>query len=351
MDELQLLRGMRSEVGSAPPATLARGRTKLMKNIGVESGSSARTSAPRPRIFRRIAFASAAAAMLVGAFVTAEVIAPGGQGGATAEAADVLNDAAATTITASDPNVGPDQYLKIDTTAVYASGVLLGEKGGERRSVEWLDKSSDHLYIPADQTDEWIWDREARIPTTFFSEEAEAEAAKYMQSQADDPIRTGELLRAPGGDFYGEQRLLFAGMPLDEGVKNLPRDPQALLDAIRERSNPGSSASEMLESIADALKTGAVPVDLRAALYKAAALIPGVTVVDRQANLNGETGIALGVEDQDRQTRLDIIIDPTTGLLIGEREVTLTTEAYPAFPAGTAIAWTSVQTSVVDSAP
>jgi hypothetical protein len=351
MDELQLLRGMRSEVGSAPQATLARGRSKLMKNIGAESGSSARVSAPRPRILRRVALASAAAAMLVGAFVATDVIVPGGQGGATAEAAEVLNAAAATTITTSDPVVEPGQYLKIDTTAVYASGVLLGEKGGDRRWVEWLDKSSDHLYIPADRTDEWIWDREARIPTRFFSEDAKAEATKYMQSQADDPIRTGELLRAPGGDFYGEQPLLFAGTPLDEGVENLPRDPQALLNTIRERSNPDRSETQELESIAEALTTGVVPAELRAALYKAAALIPGVTVVDRQANLNGEVGIALGVEDPDRETRLDIIIDPANGLLIGERRVKLTDKAYPAFPAGTEIAWTSVQTSVVDSAP
>ena len=46
---------------------------------------------------------------------------------------------------------------------------------------------------------------------------------------------------------------------------------------------------------------------------------------------------------------MDIIIDPATGLLIGEREVTLT--AGETFPAGTATAWTSVQTSVVNSAP
>ncbi|QHK20736.1 hypothetical protein GU243_14490 [Pseudarthrobacter psychrotolerans] len=46
---------------------------------------------------------------------------------------------------------------------------------------------------------------------------------------------------------------------------------------------------------------------------------------------------------------MDIIIDPATGLLIGEREVTLT--AGKTFPAGPATAWTSVQTSVVNSGP
>ena len=33
MDDLQLLRGMRSDVGSAPQATLDRGREKVMAKI------------------------------------------------------------------------------------------------------------------------------------------------------------------------------------------------------------------------------------------------------------------------------------------------------------------------------
>jgi hypothetical protein len=354
MDDLQLLREMRSDIGSAPPATLARGREKVMAKISPASTTVAATDRHAKgtvspiRFRRRVLIVSAAAALLVGGIVVADVVRPSGPG-ATAEAAEVLNNAAAATIRTSDPVVGPGQYLKIDTTAVSAAGVLLGDPGGDRRTVEWLDKSSDHLYVPADQTAEWIWNREARIPTTFFSEDAKAEATKYQQSQAGDPVRMGELLRAPGGNFYGEQRLLFAGMPLAEGVKSLPRDPQALLDIIRQRGKQGRPEAETLEAIAEALRTGVVPADLRAALYKAAALIPGVTVVDRQANLDGKTGPAIGIEHPNRKTRTDIIIDPATGLLIGERVVTLT--ARETFPAGTATAWTSIQTSVVNSAP
>lgn len=50
MDELQLLREMRSEVGSAPESTLARGRTKLMARIDSASRPGATTTTrPRPR--------------------------------------------------------------------------------------------------------------------------------------------------------------------------------------------------------------------------------------------------------------------------------------------------------------
>ncbi|GAB3537803.1 hypothetical protein GCM10027403_22790 [Arthrobacter tecti] len=354
MDDLQLLREMRDDIGSVPPATLTRGRKKVMAKVSPNSASTTTDTHTKGtvspiRFRRRALIVSAAAALLVGGIVGAEVIRP--TPGATAEAAEALHNAAAATSQTSDPVVKPGQYLKIDTTAVYSMGVLLGEKEGERRTVSWLDKSSDHLYVPADRTDEWIWDREARIPTTFFSEEAEAVAAKYQAAQVDagDTIRTGELLRAPAGNFYGEPSSLFADTPLLEGIKSLPRDPQALLDTIRERSNPGRSGRQTLESIAAALKTGPVPADLRAALYKAAALIPGVTVVDRQTNLDGEVGIAIGIEDPDKRTRMDIIIEPATGLFIGERVVTLTDGET--FPAGTATGWTSVRTSVVASAP
>jgi len=110
-----------------------------------------------------------------------------------------------------------------------------------------------------------------------------------------------------------------------------------------------SPEAEAFVTIADGLRTGVVPADLRAALYKAAALIPGVTVGDRQATVDGRTGIAIGIAAADGGTRRDIIIDPTSGLVIGEQDVLL--KDYPGAPAGTVSTWTSVKTSVVNAAP
>jgi hypothetical protein len=47
--------------------------------------------------------------------------------------------------------------------------------------------------------------------------------------------------------------------------------------------------------------------------------------------------------------REEIIIDPSTGLVIGDREVTL--NDYADIPAGTTLSWSTVHTSVVDDAP
>lgn len=92
-----------------------------------------------------------------------------------------------------------------------------------------------------------------------------------------------------------------------------------------------------------------VPADLRAALYKAAALIPGVTVTDEQATLDGRKGIAIGRVETASHRRQDIIIDPKTGLLIGEREVLTAPEG--SMPAGTATTWTAIETTISGTAP
>lgn len=78
--------------------------------------------------------------------------------------------------------------------------------------------------------------------------------------------------------------------------------------------------------------------------------VPGVTITDEQATLDGRKGIAIDrLEEGLSKTRQEIIIEPTTGLLIGEREVL--TQPLGTIPAGTAITWTGIKTSVSDMAP
>jgi hypothetical protein len=290
--------------------------------------------------------ASAAALLLVGGIVAADVIIPG-KSGATAEAAQDLETAAAATITAADPPVGPGQYLKVDTKAVYAA---FGGVSGPPSL--WLDQANSQMYVPADRSGEWTWNREARTPLVFFSELAKEKAAEVHAEGS--TMGKPEVLRANKGAFYGTPQTIFNGVPLDEALKSLPRDPGQLLDVIYEQTHGlGTNAeTEALITVADILRKGIVPADLRAALYKAAALIPGVTVNDRQARLDGRTGVAIGISSWGGNLRQDIIVDPQTGLLIGERTVLLRTDdGFPGVPAGTAISWTAIETSVVNSAP
>ena len=131
----------------------------------------------------------------------------------------------------------------------------------------------------------------------------------------------------------------------------LPRDPRQLLDKIYELNEDSGQSrdGQALEWITTALRRGTAPAEFRAALYKAAAEIPGVEITEDQATLNGKTGIAIGRLETASNTLYDIIIDPETGQFIGEREVTV--DGYAGMPAGTTTGWTTVTTTVVSSAP
>ena len=330
-------------LGATDPTARVRSEARLQQILATDTTSGPHRQ-PR-RVRRRVLIASATAALLVGGIVAADVVLPASPG-ATAEAAEVLSNAAAATIKTSDPVVKPGQYLKIDTKDVSSQGTVTADG----TQLSWLVRTGGQVYVPADRNREWVWNREDRIPDTFFSEAAKAEATK-PRSLTNTNVSLAGIQRAPRGAFYGNEQTIINEMPLNEAVKNLPRDPKALLDVIYERTKGHGSSpeEEALITIADTLRTGVIPADLRAALYKAAALIPGVTVVERQATLDGRRGVAIGMEAPDGSGRVDIIIDPTTGLLIGERNVSL--KATADIPAGTATSWTSVQTSVVDSAP
>ena len=85
--------------------------------------------------------------------------------------------------------------------------------------------------------------------------------------------------------------------------------------------------------MADLLRSGLVPADLRAALYRVLGKVPGLEITEQVANLDGKKGTAYGISDDG--TRHDVIIDPATGQFIGERQIT--DEGFEGIPAGTVI--------------
>lgn len=330
MDDLTLLRTVREDVAEPSPEVVDRGRRALVGHIG-----SRRTKSTR-RGLRRVGLISGTSALALGvgaAIVLSNVFGVAGwRGGIDSAAAAALDDAAAATIVTSDPIVAAGQFLKVETKAVYAA---------MSESSAYLVSQDGAMYIPADHDDEWVWVREPSLPVKTFGSDSEAQAARDRGDSSTDQ----EVVRAAKGAWYN-------GPPADYGFTGLPRDPQLLLNYIY-LATAGAGVSrdgEALVFIADTLRTGVVPADLRAALYKAIAGIPGVTITDKAATLNGQTGIAFG-RDEGNGVRQEIIIDPDTGLLIGERQVLLRDGVLPGVPAGESMGWTAVATTVVDSAP
>jgi len=341
MDELVLLREMRDKTPVAKDSAIEDGRKRLLHRISPSLASAGSLPAKERQPLKKVGIFSVAAIAMVAVLVTADVIGPAGwRGAATAQAAQVLNDAAQTTIQSADPVVSPGQYLKIQSSNLWNS-TFVDENG---QHFQWLDTENMTMYIPANRMDEWVWQRSGRIPTVFFDE-----ASKDYAANGHFETTAGETLRAANGGFHGPPDQ--SGFPSASYLDSLPRDPYLLLNNIHKKTlGQGQSVDgQALVFIADLLRTGMVPADLRAALYKAAALIPGVTVTDAQATLNGQRGVAIGRVEEASNMRQDIIIDPGTGLLIGERQVLTQTEGN--IPAGTATTLTTIETTVTDSAP
>ena len=235
--------------------------------------------------------------------------------GSNRRSGEVLNNASGRPRPiASNQVVGPGQYLKIETKELTGSGAQAAD-GSE---INWQETTGGQVYVPADREGEWVWNREGRVPCVIQRRSQSGSPGGFALSETEnfpkDQVNpmVGGVLRANGGAFYGNEPTVIIGTPLKDAQVALPRDPRALLDLIYDRTKGAgkSPESEAFVTIADGLRTGVVPADLRAALYKAAALIPGVTVTDRQTTIDGRKGVAIGIPSSDGVTRTDVIIDP-----------------------------------------
>ncbi|MHA6670098.1 CU044_5270 family protein [Homoserinimonas sp. A447] len=289
------------------------------------------TMRKRPIVRRAIwaAIPAVAAAAIVATVISTTVF---GSAGASAEAAEVLHKAASSTINSTDPVVGPGQFLKVESNQVALSFSGQDAAYEQPRSVT--------LYIPEDKSGTWLRGTQWLSPGENYGN-----AEPMIDEFWSDPNRgTLRLYEAEAGNFGGTQ-YDYAGE-----IAKLPRDADALLAYLYERAEGSASKEEaVFEKIRGLLTTGLVPAEVRRAMYTALAELPGVYLADRQANLDGRTGVAISRKEPSRPFVQQIIIDPATGLLIGDRM--LTVEKWGPVPVGSTASWTAVTTSVVDALP
>ncbi|MEC3853412.1 CU044_5270 family protein [Paenarthrobacter ureafaciens] len=291
----------------------------------------------KPKLtIRRTILVSAAAAVLAGALLASDVMDLGGNTiPATASAAELLNRAAESTIATSDPAVGPGQYLKLDLN----ESTVVGAESG----LTWRGRSASQLFVPYDREGEWVLNIGPFEPAEYFGAATKKSVEDYYTAQGLQSPEPGRQVRGLGGKFlFVGNSVSFANLSLAEET-TIPQEPAALVDWIKAEIK--GTDNSVWSFIASQLATGVVPAEWKAALYRAAALIPGATVMEKQTTLDGRSGTAVGRTEDG--VRTDLIFDPASGLFIGMRSVNETGNSI--IPAGTTTAWTSVQTSVVDS--
>ncbi|MFD7439803.1 CU044_5270 family protein [Streptomyces sp. NPDC059909] len=131
----------------------------------------------------------------------------------------------------------------------------------------------------------------------------------------------GETLSLP--DEQGNTPTAHLNAPSYDYLAKLTTDPDELLAKIyKETKGHGNSPDqEAFTTIGDLLGESYPPAELYSALFKAAAKIPGVVVVDDAVDAVGRHGVAVARLDETSGAREEWIFDKKTYVFLGERSV------------------------------
>ncbi|MCX5212642.1 CU044_5270 family protein [Kitasatospora sp. NBC_00240] len=131
--------------------------------------------------------------------------------------------------------------------------------------------------------------------------------------------------RADGGSWLEPNPKPGLNGPTYEYLAALPTDPDTLLRKVyKETKGQGQTPDqEAFVTIGDLLREQVAPPAVSAALYRAAAKIPGVSVVDDAVDASGRHGVAVALVHGG--TRTEWIFDRSSYEFLGEREVVVDT--------------------------
>ncbi|MGH2863372.1 MAG: CU044_5270 family protein [Solirubrobacteraceae bacterium] len=99
--------------------------------------------------------------------------------------------------------------------------------------------------------------------------------------------------------------------------KSLSTDPATLLEQVHERDGGPDTPAEWFTNVADFMRESDVPPAIRAALYQATALIPGVKLLGQQTDPPGQTGLGVAYYADGEPTH-ELIFDQQSGRLLAE---------------------------------
>ncbi|WP_183086304.1 CU044_5270 family protein [Mycetocola tolaasinivorans] len=285
-----------------------------------------------------------AAALAVTGLVAADVVFTPGQQGVEARAAQVLERAAEAAILSTDLVVGPGQFLKIvqEGFNYQRPSDIVTDEG------HWIQGSKSVFYIPADRGGDWMIVRTELPPTDFHGgPEARADAeGRYQRMTEPGSVTHGVFTATLGGGVYPA--------PSAADFSGYSRDPDALYRYFDESvEGSGSHEQAMWVGVNDLVREPAVPADLRAALFRVLARIPGVEVQETGVEIAGQAGVAFSRVDAGSggKSREELIVDPANGRVIGSRDVLLEDMPLLYAPAGTVLFSSVTTTSVIDHLP
>ncbi|MFJ5777123.1 CU044_5270 family protein [Streptomyces sp. NPDC093094] len=284
-------------------------KERLMAQIQQEQHIPAAAAAPRRRRLTRPVIAlpvlaTAVAAAFVAVSLTQGQEAPGGLGtgpvlttpvgvASTAGLPQLVDRIALAAAEETHPEVGPGQYVYVESKD---AGTYVKVDHG-KPSLVGMELHTRQVWESADGTKGWLID-------PAVNDDPEGETLSLPDEQGNTPEAT---LNAPSYDY----------------LTKLTTDPDALLAKIyKETEGMGNSPDQQaFTTIGDLLNESYPPAKLYPALFKAAAKIPGVVVVNDAVDAAGRHGVAVARLDEHGGAREEWIFDKKTHVFLGERSV------------------------------
>lgn len=296
---------------------------------GVRTGRSPR----QRRLLVRVLAPALACSVAAGGILAANLMSEPERGTTAApverapEATLLLDRIAYAAAEGERPTVRADQFVYVESKVAYA-----GQSAGGG-AVTLPPAHRRQVWLSADGSRPGLL-REAGKPDSQLG----AEAPVYT---IDRPGATPRPSASGSGPSITE--------PTHAYLASLPTDPDALLALIRkETRGQGQDPNQRaFTAIGDLLAENWAPPKVSAALYRAAAKIPGVTVVRSAKDAAGREGVAVARTARGQQTQW--IFDRSSHAFLGER--TVLTRAGDAGPAGTVVGSSAVLTKAAVDRP
>lgn len=274
-------------------------------------------------------------------------------------AAAVLEQAASITVDAQDLDPGEGQYIRIETVDEFVQfwdeeaaddgddDTFAFNASRDTGDAAVLIRDTRVLYVPADRSTDWFYDWGHAEVARSFGEQGTRAAQEWPSSPGASLRERGTVQILPGGAWPVGEGDSPPVPYLADGYRphydEMPREPSALRDWLRARSGlTGTEGDQwVVASLSDPSAINLMPADLRAAFFRAVALIPGFEVVT-----DGDGAATLRYAVPGHRTTT-IVIDTARGLVDSIAEGYGSGGVIGDTPEST----TSVVTEVVDEVP
>lgn len=312
MDEIALLREHRSDI--APPSETARAaaRAALIQQFEV---------APQTRVgLRRLrwpAITAVAGAAAVAALFAMSVSTGGGPLAPSRAAAETLRAAAvAAEARAADPGFtlsGEGQYRYTKSESAFLS--TMGTSDGIGGAYSVIVPRVRELWLAADGSGRL---RETAGEPIFLGERDRQRWEVAGRPELVHP-KNQDFGPTTGGTGRTDPRI---------DLSSWPTDPERLTAMLRARAeemdNEKSVSVRTFGIIADLLRETVAPPELRAALYRVAADLPGIEFVGEVTDAAGRPGVAVAMGDDSGVAHRELLIfDPDTSTLLATETILL----------------------------